>query len=89
MVAAPQTPRLILGVCSPGPALFVIGRRTDFGAFPVAVRPKSGPEGRFTTRKLYCVTEIRPLPGLEVLKMVFIFLLGPGGPGGGSGRPLS
>jgi hypothetical protein len=23
----------------------------DFGAFPVAVRPKSGPEGRFTARK--------------------------------------
>ncbi len=24
--------------------------------FPVAVRPKSGPEGRFTARKLYSVT---------------------------------
>ncbi len=23
------------------------GRRADFGSFPVAVRPKSGPEGRF------------------------------------------
>ena len=32
------------------------GRRADFGAFPVAVRPKSGPEGRFTARKHYCVT---------------------------------
>jgi hypothetical protein len=28
----------------------------DFGAFPVAVRQKSGPEGRFPTRKQYCVT---------------------------------
>ena len=32
------------------------GRRADFGAFPVAVRPQSGPEGRFTARKHYCVT---------------------------------
>ncbi len=32
------------------------GRRADFGAVPVAVRPKSGPEGRFTVRKRYCVT---------------------------------
>jgi hypothetical protein len=31
-------------------------RRADFGAFPVAVRPKSGPEGRFPARKHYCVT---------------------------------
>ena len=31
------------------------GRRADFGSFPVAVRPKSGPEGRFTARKHYCV----------------------------------
>jgi hypothetical protein len=32
------------------------GRRADFGAFPVAVRPKPGPEGRSTARKHYCVT---------------------------------
>ncbi len=32
------------------------GRRTDFGSFPVAVRLKSGPEGRFPARKHYCVT---------------------------------
>ncbi len=32
------------------------GRRTDLGAFPVAIWPKSGPEGRFTARKHYCVT---------------------------------
>ncbi len=32
------------------------GRRAYFGAIPVAVRPKSGPEGRFTARKHYCVT---------------------------------
>ena len=32
------------------------GRRADFGAVPVAVRPKSVPEGRFTARKHYCVT---------------------------------
>ncbi len=31
-------------------------RRADFGVFPVAVRPKSGPEGRFPARKHYCVT---------------------------------
>ena len=31
------------------------GRRADFGAFPVAVRPKSGPEGRCTARKHYCL----------------------------------
>jgi hypothetical protein len=28
-----------------------------FGAFLVAVRPQSGQEGRFTTRKHHCVTE--------------------------------
>ncbi len=32
------------------------GRRADFGAFPVAVRPKSAPEARFPARKQYCVT---------------------------------
>ncbi len=32
------------------------GRVADFGSFPVAVRPKSGPEGRFTIWKHYCVT---------------------------------
>ncbi len=32
------------------------GRRADFDAFPVAVRPKSNPEGRFPARKHYCVT---------------------------------
>ncbi len=31
-------------------------RRADFGAFPVAVHPKSGPEGRFPARKHYCAT---------------------------------
>ncbi len=30
------------------------GRRAYFGAFPVAVRPKPGPEGRFLARKHYC-----------------------------------
>ncbi len=33
------------------------GRRADFGGFPVAVRPISGPEGRFPARKHYGVTE--------------------------------
>jgi hypothetical protein len=33
-----------------------IGRKADFRIFPVAVRPKSGPEGRFPARKHYCVT---------------------------------
>ncbi len=32
------------------------GRRADFGVFPVAIRPKSDPEGRFPARKHYCVT---------------------------------
>ncbi len=31
------------------------GRRADGGAFPVAVRSKSGPEGRFPVQKYYCV----------------------------------
>ncbi len=31
------------------------GRWAYFGVFPVAVRPKSGPEGRFMARKHYCV----------------------------------
>ena len=31
--------------------------RADLGAFPAAVRPESGPEGRLTARKQYCVTE--------------------------------
>ncbi len=29
------------------------GRRADFDIFPVAVRPKSGPEGRFPARTYY------------------------------------
>ncbi len=29
----------------------------DFGTFPVAVRPQSGPDGRSTARKHYCVTQ--------------------------------
>jgi hypothetical protein len=32
------------------------GRRVDFGAFPVAVRPKSSPEDQLTARRRYCVT---------------------------------
>ncbi len=32
------------------------GRRADFGSLPVAVRAKSGPEGRCPARKHYCVT---------------------------------
>ncbi len=32
------------------------GRRADFGAFPVAVRLKSGPEVRSSVRKHYCIT---------------------------------
>ncbi len=32
------------------------GRRADVDALPEAVWPKSGPEGRFTARKHYCVT---------------------------------
>ncbi len=31
------------------------GRRTDFGSFLLAARPKSGPEGRFVAQKHYCV----------------------------------
>jgi hypothetical protein len=31
------------------------GRRAEFGVFTVAVRPKSGPEGRFPARRHYCV----------------------------------
>jgi hypothetical protein len=33
-----------------------VGRATDFGVFPRRVRPKSGPEARFLTRKHYRVT---------------------------------
>ncbi len=32
------------------------GRKVRFGSFPVAVRPKSGLEGRFTARMPYCTT---------------------------------
>ncbi len=32
------------------------GQRTGFSVFPVAVRPISGPEGRFMARNHYCVT---------------------------------
>ena len=32
------------------------GRRCNFGALPVAILTKSGPEGRFPARKHYCVT---------------------------------
>jgi hypothetical protein len=37
------------------------GRRADLGASPVAGWPTSGPEGRFTVRKQYCMTRA-PLP---------------------------
>ncbi len=33
------------------------GRRADFGAFPVAVLPKSGRQGGFPARSQYCATE--------------------------------
>ena len=33
-----------------------MGPRADFGAFPVAVQPKPGPEARFPARKHYCAT---------------------------------
>ena len=32
------------------------GRRTDFEALPISIRPKSGPEARFLARKHYSVT---------------------------------
>ncbi len=32
------------------------GRRPDFEAFPIRIRPKSGPEDRSPPRKHYCVT---------------------------------
>ncbi len=32
------------------------GWRADLNFFPVAVRPKSGPECRFTARMHYCIT---------------------------------
>ncbi len=49
------------------------GRRADFGALPVAVRPKSGPEGRFTARKHYCVLNMEHsggfgTPGTQVFE---------------------
>lgn len=37
------------------PCVQALGTVADFGAFPVAARPKSGPEGRVTVRKHYCV----------------------------------
>ncbi len=51
------------------------GRRANLGALPVAVRPKSGPEGRCQTRKHCCVTFNIPLSW--------------GHPRPGSGRSLS
>ncbi len=57
--------------------------RPDFGSFPVAVRPKSGPEGRFTARKHYCVTSSKFIrlgdaqgtlsPGGDVLLVVQVW----------------
>ncbi len=57
------------------------GRRPaggPFGTFPVAVRPKSGPEGRLTAQKHYCVTQrnrgfsplVKPLGVLILLELV-------------------
>ncbi len=45
------------------------GRRADFGVFPAAVRPKSGPEGRFPERKHYCVTG--PVGGKATVRAAF------------------
>ena len=45
-----------------GPEIRLPGRtfagvlRADFGVFPVAVRPKIGPQGPFPARKRFCVT---------------------------------
>ncbi len=44
---------------NPPPGRPMPGRRADFGSFPVAVQPKSGPETRFTAREHYCVTSNR------------------------------
>ncbi len=33
------------------------GKRADFEALPIRIRPKSGPEARCPTRKHYCVTQ--------------------------------
>ncbi len=35
------------------------GRRADFEAFPIRIRPKSGPQGRFPARKGYCLAWCR------------------------------
>ncbi len=49
------------------------GWRADFGAFPAAVRPSSGPEGRFTARKHCCVTWSMWLPVWIGLMGGFVF----------------
>ena len=44
------------------------GRRADFGSFPVAVRPKSSPEGRFPAREHYrCLRNKRPSKPCEFI----------------------
>ncbi len=37
------------------------GRRADVDAFPIRMRPKSGPEARFPARKHHCVTQTAAL----------------------------
>ncbi len=48
------------------------GRRADFGAFPVAVRPNSGSDGRFPARKQYCGVFIVVL-SIRVLRAVLSY----------------
>ncbi len=63
------------------------GRTADVGAFPVAVRPKSGPEGRFTARKQYYVT--RSHFGSSLLGLGLCSLLGSRLRRGGAPAPVA
>ena len=49
------------------------GRRVRFGSFPVAVRPKSGLEGRFTARMHYCTTSSPCLRRNQISKEPAVF----------------
>ncbi len=56
-VSGPDFGRILVGKVSKSALRQTEGRpEADFDAFPIRIRPKSGPEARFPARRHYCVT---------------------------------
>ncbi len=55
LASGPDFGRILIGKTSKAVLRPVKGRRADFEALPMRIRPTSGPEARFPARKPYCV----------------------------------